>query len=543
MHSSPDSRDTLTPATSFTALLTALARPECYPHHPAHVEVVQTHISAVFLAGDVVYKLKKPVRFSFLDYSTLALRQHYCQEEVRLNRRLAPTVYLGVVPVLQTGNTYRVQNAQSIQNAVVVDYLVRMRRLATERKLDTLVAEGRISKEGIHALAKRLVNFHRIAPTDQASAYGAPAIIWQAIADNFQETASFIEQTISAKQYALIQDFSQRFIAEQQELFKRRISQGRVCEGHGDLRCDHVYFLDEGVTIVDCIEFSPRLRTCDVASELAFLAMDLELHGAPGLAAELVHTYAVQAEDADFLHLLPFYQCYRAYVRGKVESLKSREPEVLPEEQKRAREQARRAFRLAARYAQGAPPPALVVVCGRVGTGKSTVARLLSEHTGFAVLNSDVVRKRLAGLLPAARANADYQTGLYSETFTRRTYAALQTQAEEELRAGRGVIVDATCKQQEDRQALLELAGRLRVPVLFLECRASMAEVERRLRERERQDDAVSDATWAIALQEQNDFLPFADIPDRSHFIIDTEGAVEDVLAAAEEQLSNLSPL
>jgi aminoglycoside phosphotransferase family enzyme/predicted kinase len=541
MGSPTDSHNIPAVAPSLAPLLTVLARPDCYPHHPAQVEIVQTHISAVFLAGDVVYKLKKPVRFSFLDYSTLALRQHYCQEEVRLNRRLAPTVYLGVVPIFFTGDIYKVEGV-SLSDTKVVDYLVKMRRLPEERRLDSLVAADRVTKEGIHTLAKRLVQFHQTASTEQAALYGACDSIWRAIADNFQETAPFVGQTLSAKQYDLIRDFSQRFFAEHQELFRTRSLQGRVCEGHGDLRCEHVYFLDEGVTVVDCIEFSPRLRTCDVASELAFLTMDLELQGAPALAAELAHTYAVQLEDTDFLGLLPFYQCYRAYVRGKVESLKSREPEISPAGQERAREQARRAFRLATRYARGAPPPSLVVVCGRVGTGKSTVSRLLSEHTGFVVLNSDVVRKRLAGLLPTARVSADYRAGIYSAAFTRRTYATLQTQAEEELLAGRGVIVDATCKQPEDRQALLALGDRLGVPVLFLECRASLAEVERRLHERERRGDAVSDANWAVALREQGDFPTFADLPDRCHLVIDTEGAIEDALEAVEDYLSSPSP-
>lgn len=542
MPSPTDASSTAATAPSLAALLTALSRSECYPHHPAQVSLVQTHISAVFLAGDVVYKLKKPVRFSFLDYSTLALRQHYCQEEVRLNRRLAPTVYLGVVPVLRTTEgTYRVRDALSLQDAVVVDYLVRMRRLPADRTLDSLIAAGRVTKAGLHALATRLVSFHHTAATKEAPLYGTPAVIWQAIADNFQATAPFIGQTLSEKQFDTIRDFSQRFFTAHQDLLRQRILQGRVREGHGDLRCDHVYFLDEGITIVDCIEFNPRLRTCDVASELAFLAMDLELHGAPALAAELVHAYAVQAEDTDFLRLLPFYQCYRAYVRGKVESLKSREPEIPPAEQEQARAQARRAFRLAARYARGAPAPALVVVCGRVGTGKSTVARLLSEHTGFAVLNSDVVRKRLAGLLPNARAGAEYRAGLYTDAFTQRTYTALCTQAEEEIRAGRGVIVDATCKQREARRLLLELGSRLGVPVLFCECRASAATVEQRLREREQQGDSASDATWAIALQEQHDFPPFDEVPDHCHHVIDTdEGTVEEVLARAEERLAEI---
>ena len=519
-------------------LLAALRQPSCYPHHPVQVDMLQTHISAVFLAGEEVYKLKKPVRFSFLDYSTLPLRRHYCHEEVRLNRRLAPTVYLGVVPVLRIGNEYRVREAVNMQDATVVDYLVRMRRLPPERTLDALLAAGRVGKEGIHALATRLVHFHQTAATKDAAVYGAPHVVWQALADNFTETAAFLGHTLSEKQYRSIQEFSQRFFAEHQDLFARRILHDRIREGHGDLRCEHVYFLDQGIEMIDCIEFSPRLRTCDVASELAFLAMDLELRGAPALAAELIHAYATQAQDDELLQLLPFYQCYRAYVRGKVESLKSRESEVPVAEQERARQQARRAFRLASRYARGTPAPALLVVCGRVGTGKSTVAQSLSAHTGFTVLNSDVVRKRLAGLLPTARASDAYRSGIYSEDATRRTYASLRTQAEEELRLGRGVIVDATCKQRDHRGSFLALGQQLNVPVLFVECRTPLAEVERRLRERERRGDSVSDATWEIARQQEADFPPFDDLPETCHWVVDTAGDLDEAMALIEEALT-----
>jgi aminoglycoside phosphotransferase family enzyme/predicted kinase len=525
-------------APALSEILQALCQPACYPHHPERVEMLQTHISAVFLAGDEVYKLKKPVHFSFLDYSTLALRQHYCHEEVRLNHRLAPTVYLGVVPLLRVGNDYHIREVVNMRDATIVDYLVRMRRLPPERTLAALLAAGHITKIEIHALAKRLVHFHNTAATKDASIYGAPETVWQALADNFHDTASFVGQTISEKQYARIQGFSRSFFHEHQALLQQRIVQDRVREGHGDLRCDHVYFLDQGISIIDCIEFSPRLRTCDVASELAFLVMDLELHGAPDLAAELLHTYAAQADDPDLLRLLPFYQCYRAYVRGKVESLKSQELEISAEERERARQQAQRTFRLAARYARGTPPPILIVVCGRVGTGKSTVAQRLSEQTGFVSLNSDVFRKRLAGILPTAHVGAEYRSGLYSEEFSQRTYATLLARAEEELCARRGVIVDATCKRREDRHALLELAQRLQVPVLFLECRASLAEVERRLRKRERLGDSASDATWDIALREQETFLPFDDIPERCHLVIETEQNLDEALEAVEERLA-----
>lgn len=527
--------DTLT----LDEILSALRQPACYPHHPDQVEMLQTHISAVFLAGDEVYKLKKPVHFSFLDYSTLPLRQHYCHEEVRLNHRLAPTVYLGVVPLLRVGNDYHIREVVNMRDATIVEYLVRMRRLPPERTLAALLAAGQVTKVGIHALAKRLVHFHNTAATKDAAIYGAPETVWQALADNFHDTAPFVGQTISEKQYVHIQEFSHSFFREHQTLFQQRITQDRVREGHGDLRCDHVYFLDQGISIIDCIEFSPRLRTCDVASELAFLAMDLELQGAPNLGAELLHTYAAQADDPDLFRLLPFYQCYRAYVRGKVESLKSQELEVSAEERERARQQAQRTFRLAARYARGTPHPTLITVCGRVGTGKSTVAQRLSEHTGFVLLNSDVIRKRLAGVLPTAHVGVEYRSGIYSDEFSQQTYATLFTQAEEELRAGRGVIVDATCKRREDRHALLEIAQRQQVSVLFLECRASLAEVERRLRERERRGDSVSDATWDLALREQETFPVFDDIPERCHIVIGTEQNLDETLEAVEERLGH----
>jgi aminoglycoside phosphotransferase family enzyme/predicted kinase len=522
----------------FDELLHALHQPACYPHHPDRVEMVQTHISAVFLAGEEVYKLKKPVRFSFLDYSTLALRQHYCHEEVRLNHRLAPTVYLGVVPLLRIGNDYHLREVANMHQAVVVDYLVRMRRLPPERTLAALLASGQVTKMSIHALAKRLVHFHNTAATTDSAIYGAPETVWRAVADNFQETAQFVGQTISERQYSRIQDFSQSFFREHQALLRQRIQQDRVREGHGDLRCDHVYFLDQGISIIDCIEFSPRLRTCDVASELAFLVMDLELHSAPDLAAELLHAYTELAADPDLFVLLPFYQCYRAYVRGKVESLKSQEREVTAEEREQARQQAQRSFRLATRYARGTPSPTLIVVCGRVGTGKSTVAQRLSEQTGFVSLNSDVIRKRLAGVLPTAHMEAKYGSGIYSEEFSQRTYTTLFAQTEEELRAGKGVIVDATCKRQEDRHALLELGQRQGVPVLFLECRASLMEVERRLRERERRGDSVSDATWELALHEHETFPTFDDIPARCHITIDTEQNIDKALEAVEERIA-----
>ncbi len=518
---------------SHASLVQALAQPACYTPRPPHIEQIQTHISTVFMADDLVYKLKKPVRFSFLDYSTLALRRHYCQEEVRLNRRLAPSVYLGAVPVWRQEGRYWVEALPPglpPADTMVVDYLVKMRRLPAERRLGALVAADNVTPASIRAVAERLSSFHAAAAPDLAAQYGTPEVIEQALTENFDDTRPFIGQTLSDKQLRVIQTFSRDFLATHRTLFDERARTGRVRDGHGDLRCDHVYLLDEGIVIVDCIEFSPRLRTCDVASDLAFLVMDLELHGAPALASELVQSYCAQTHDEALLDLLPFYQCYRAYIRGKVASLKSQAPEASASEQRQARLHAQHAFRLAARYARGKQAPALLVVCGRIGTGKSTVARLLSDHTGFVVFSSDLIRKRLVGITPTHRRTAPYGSGIYTEEVSRRTYARLRTHAKEQLQAGRGVIIDATCQNRADRQAFLELGSRLQVPVVFLECQAGPAEVKRRLQEREQQSDVVSDATWAIAQRAWDVFPPFDDLPDSSHFVIDTQERVQDRL-------------
>lgn len=545
----PMARSTVSPGSatpgtsSFASLVAALSRPDCYPERPDTVDVVQTHISIVFLAGNFVYKLKKPVKFSFLDYSTLAAREFYCHEEVRLNRRLAPTVYLGVVPVLQVGGTYTLGEGEETGKREVADYVVKMCRLPEERTLRTLLLKGCIEKADMVALATKLAGFHATASTKRAPLYGVPEAICRALSDNFQETRPFVGSTLSATQYDKIVDFSRSFLTTHQELFQQRVRAGRVREGHGDLRCEHVYLLESGISVVDCVEFSPRLRTCDVASEVAFLSMDLERHGAQKLARDLIASYSAQAEDSDLLTLLPFYACYRAYVRGKVSSLKSQESEVPLTERENARTEAQQAFRLAYRYARGARTPALIVVCGRIGTGKSTVAAFLNEHTGFSVWNSDVVRKKLAGLPPTARGGGAYQTGIYTDAMTQQTYAALARSAEEELSAGRGVIIDASCRQPAHRRLLRSVAEGCEVPVFFLECQAGARVVEPRLRARARraQEEAVvSDATWETALQHQADFPQFDDLPDACRIVINTEQTQEALWTAIEETCERL---
>ncbi len=518
-----------------------MGQPGFFPAPPVPVELRQTHISYVFLVGDWVYKVKKPVRFTFLDYSTLDLRKKYCEEEVRLNRRLAPSVYLGVLPILKHGEDFLLGKCnQPNEESAVMEYAVKMRRLPEDRMLDRLVRKGTIGATEMEAIARTLVSFHQGAAADHAATFGSRDSIWQRLSDNFSETEPYIGQTISRHRFTRIQEFSLKFLEQRRQLFESRIQEQRIRDGHGDLRAAHIC-LTKPLAVFDCIEFSQRLRYCDVASEMAFLAMDLDYLGAPELSEQLIAAYADLAKDAALIELMPFYKCYRAYVRGKVASLKSREEEVPESEREAAVAEACRYFRLAYRYTKDSPRPSLLIVCGLAGTGKSTVARLLSDLTGFKMLNSDVLRKRLAGVSTGQGTGQGYREGIYNHAFTELTYSALLTSAEESLRAGHGIIVDATFKDPQHRRQFLESAIRIGVPLLFAECRARKDEVIRRLQRRATEPNEVSDATVKVYLRQREEFIPF-NAMEGSHYIsIDTESELEKQLLTVENLLTRLA--
>ncbi|MGH7831690.1 MAG: AAA family ATPase [Candidatus Binatia bacterium] len=521
--------------THLPPLVSAMLQKEFYPDQPSSVELKQTHISYVFLAGQYVYKVKKPVCFAFLDYSTLERRLHFCREEVRLNRRLAPDTYVGVVSICRDESGLVLREEPSNDPSAAVEYAVKMRLLPEERMLSRLLVEGRVGKEDIRSIVRRLVPFHQSAGTLRAATHGAPEAIRQQVTENFDETRQFVGLTIGSKLFQRLRDYSLDFLSAHAELLDARVRDERVREGHGDLRAEHICLTDE-ITVFDCIEFSEKLRTCDVASEVAFLAMDLDFLNASELSEELAGGYAETAQDRSLTALLPFYKSYRAHVRGKVESLKSREVEVPKRERKGALIRAQRYFFLAERYVRGTPRPAILIVCGLVATGKSTVARMLGDATGFPLLSSDVVRKRLAHLPPTGRTAAGYREGIYSESFTRSTYQKLLEEAEKPLRAGRGVIIDATFKDPAHRRLFLDSAASAGVPAFFIECRAGEEEILRRLQEREESGDGVSDATRQVYLRQRGEFTPLTDIPDRLHLTVDTESglfeSIENVLEA-----------
>jgi aminoglycoside phosphotransferase family enzyme/predicted kinase len=493
-----------------------------YPHGPDSVELRQTHISYVLLAGDYVYKVKKPVRFAFLDYSTLEKRRHFCHEEIRLNGRLAPSVYLDVTAIVQNGERFVLKDSPS-EKEQVLEYAVKMRRLPEEKFLDRLIKEGKAQREDFDRIAIKLANFCTAAAIDRAPLYGSPEVIRRKLEENMKEIEPFIGEILTLKEFRRMQDYSNNFLAHHGDLLEKRVRDGRVREGHGDLRAEHICLEDDPV-IFDCIEFSEEFRYCDAASEIAFLSMDLDYLGTPLLSDHFIMSFQNLTRDPDLPRLLRLYKGYRACVRGKVETLKSQEEEVPQGEREEAKSRARRYFHLAYRYANGAPSPALLIVCGLTGSGKSTIARTLGDRTGYQILNSDVIRKRLAGIPLTARPTEEYGKGIYDDSFSSFTYDILLKETEECLKSGKGVIVDATFKDPKHRRQFMDLSSRLRLPALFVECRASEEKTIERLKERRQRSGEVSDATVEVYLRQREEFVPLSEIPESMRLVVTTEG-------------------
>jgi hypothetical protein len=512
-------------------LIAAMSEPGFYPQRPPAVEIRQTHISCVFLAGDFVYKIKQPLRFSFLDYSTLERRYHFCQEEVALNRRLTARVYLGVFKITRSDDGFALEPDPADRfDPGAAEYAVKMRRLPDDRSLERLVRAGAIDAALMHRIALILARFHGGAARDRSIEYGCADAVGKTIGTNLEECRPFAGDTLGEREFNRISRFNRTFIETHREFLDYRARHGMTREGHGDLRAEHICVQEE-IDIIDCVEFNQRLRYVDIASDLAFLLMDLDRLRVPALGHHLLRAYLAEIGDTGMVRLLNFYKCYRAMVRGKVGSLKARQSEIASAQRDRARHSARDYFAAAYRYAR-AGSPALIAICGLPASGKSTVAQALAERSGFAVFNSDVIRKRLAGKHPTERAGAAWGEDIYSADFTAATYQALADEAAKALQAGDGVIIDATFKDVAERRRLRDLAGEMAVPIVFAECIVTDDQAKKRLAARALASDAVSDATWEVYLRHQAVFTPFG--PEFARCYLRLDGAADPVDSACE---------
>ncbi len=525
-----------------------LCAPRAYAHRPPSVELVQTHISYVFLAGEFVYKAKKPVDFGFIEQLSLETRERFCREEVRVNERLAPGVYLGVVPIVMHLQGRHVvdprEHGLSAKAGTVVEWAVKMRRLPDERTLDRLLASGAADAAAAELLARTLLRFHRAA----ARAPGGPDFAgvraerswWERERD---EARVHIGETWEPADASLTMSFIDETLEREGTLFDERAAAGRVVEGHGDLQARHIYLLpgpDGGeprVLAVDGIEFSEgyRFRYLDVGYDLAFPAMDLEALGHGALGDELVGRYIAGSGDEALGVLQPLHRCQRAFVRGKVESLGARAREIPPVARERLRASAARYFALAAEYARRRAPPVLVLLCGLPGSGKSVLGGTLAGRLGCAYLSSDATRRELASLAAGRRAPAG--SGLYGREMTERTYGELRRRAAAQLRSGRPVVVDATHASAAHRAAARQVAEEEAAPFLTVELRLSEQAALGRIAARRSDPLRVSDADEAVYRLQRERFEPLA-ADEGPRLLLDAGGPPGALAAAVAEELT-----
>lgn len=473
----------------------------------AHVTLIETHISRVFLAGEWVYKCKKPVRFAFLDYSTPELRRHACTEEVRLNRRLAPAIYLGIEPVTADADgIWTVGTAGSF-----VDWCVVMKRLPDERMLHHRIATATADDAEMERLLDVLLPFYDGAargPDIDAEA------TTERIDGHIRENFTTLETCDHGLPRALIQrvrSAQMQFVQLTAELFRRRIAAGFIREGHGDLRPEHVCLLETPV-VFDCVEFSRELRSADVVSELAFLAMECDFLGAPSLGAALLAGYRRRSGDAAPSNLISFYKSYRACIRAKVELLRAEQQ--TEEAAVHSRQRGRRYLQLASGYTSAFHRPLLLIVFGATGTGKSTLAASLADLLGAELLRTDVIRHERA-----ADAGAD---GLYSEAMNRWTYDTLRDRAGALLGEAVSVVLDGTFRRAEQREEAKRLARQYGTGSLFVLCQCPPEVARRRIAERRARGGDPSDATPELHEVQRRELQNVAEGMDADLLVLDT---------------------
>jgi uncharacterized protein len=512
-----------------------LLRPEAYGDlRPARVELVETHLSRVFLVERDVFKVKRSVDLGFVDFTTIQRREAACRAEVALNARLAPNVYRGVVSVRLDAEG----RASFAGKGPVVDWAVHMRRLPDEQRADVLLARGALDGRAIDEIAARLSRFHAEGKTDETiSRFGTIEAIARNVEENFAQTRDVIA-SYAPDEAPEIERWQIAFLRGRPAIFARRIAEGRIRDGHGDLRLEHVYLDGAGEpTIIDCIEFNDRFRYADVCADVAFLSMDLAAHGRVDLAERLLSRYAREANDFDLYAVVDFYESYRAFVRGKVAAILATDAEVDEATRRHAAAEARRHFVLAlAAERRALLLPAVVAVGGIIASGKSTIAERIAEAMSAPLIDADRTRKAMIGVDALQPVHEDAWTGAYDPAFTDQVYAEVLRRADVVLASGRPVVLDASFRSLAMRDAARQLATAHGMPFRFVECRADTETCGARLAQRALAA-GVSDGRLAVFDAFRSRFEPVTELPPTELLVIDTVTPVEENLAVLRAQL------
>jgi hypothetical protein len=500
-----------------------MLQPGFYPQgvtEPVHL--IQTHASFVLLTGDYTYKIKKPVNFGFLDYSTLAKRQHFCTQELVMNQRTAPEIYLEVLPIIQTGDSFQLgSNLPAITSAeIAVEYVLKMREFPQDSLLLSLLKRGLLTEQIMADLGREVANFHStVISNSYIRRFGEVSQIRTAIDNNYRISEKYIGGPQTQTQYQETKDYTDAFFANNPELFKRRIANNKIRECHGDLHLRNIALWPDKILLFDCIEFNEQFRFVDVMYDVAFTVMDLESRGRRDLGNAFLNTYIEQTGDWEGLQLLPLYLSRQAYVRAKVTSLMLDDPAISTAQKAEISQTAAHYYKLAWQYTKPRRGK-LTLMSGLSGSGKSTAARYLARRTGAIHIRSDAVRKHLGGIPLNERGGQD----LYSDEMTAQTYGRLLELGIILADRGWDVILDAKFDRQNLRTDAINQAQSHGLPLQIIYCTAPIEVLRERLQQR-RGD--IADATAELLSSQQAAFQPFTELEEISVNIVDTAQELE----------------
>lgn len=486
--------------TEMPALIQTMLQPAFYPHPVKEpIQLMQTHVSYVFLTGDYAYKVKKPVNFGFLDFSTLAARQHFCLEEIAMNRQNAPEIYLDVLPITQTDDQFALNGTGQ-----AVEYAIKMREFPQDDLFISLFEQGKLTEAYMQELGRVVAQFHALAQTnDYIRSFGEVAQIRQAIDENYQQTEKYIGGPQTQEQFTETKQFTDTFFEQQQELFKSRIEHDKIKECHGDLHLRNICLWNNKIQLFDRIEFNEPFRFVDVMYDIAFAVMDLEARDSKELGNAFLNTYVEQTDDWLGLQVLPLYLSRQAYVRAKVTSFLLDDAGVPEEAKKAAMVTAADYYKLAWNYTQKRQGR-LILMSGLSGSGKTTVARHLARKLGAIQLRSDAVRKHIAGISLQEKGGAE----LYSAEMNEKTYNRLLDLAIKIANQGWTVILDAKYDREATRSQAIAQSKKHQLAIEIIHCQAPLAILRDRLLAR---TDDVSDATADLLSQQKAATEPFTE--------------------------------